>query len=115
MEIELTQDAEYLLCVLYNAYVTRRKNGESSRDAKLFGGSEQIQEDYIQEWPTDDIDDAAIALYEKGMLDALFSEGGELFESSLANDGIAYMEHQFGNKFDKLAQRLATLRTVLFG
>lgn len=114
MDAELTRDAEYLLCVLYDAYRQRRKNGESSRDAKFFGGSEQIQENYIQHWPTQDIDDAAFALYDEGMLEALF-EADELIESALTNTGIAHMEHQFGNKFDRLTQRIATLRTMLFG
>lgn len=42
-DVRLTQDAEYLLCELYNAYRTRRKNGETSDLAKQFGGSAAIQ------------------------------------------------------------------------
>lgn len=51
MDKRITQDAEYLICVLYDAYRLRRKNGELAEDAKMFGGSENIQEKYIPEWP----------------------------------------------------------------
>ncbi len=114
MDIELTQDAEYLLCELYRAYVTSRKNGEPAEISRAFGSSERIQKDCIQDWPTHDIDYAAHALCEEGMLEAIF-EADELVESFLTNRGIAYMEHRFGRKLDTLLQRLATLRTVLLG
>ncbi len=71
-EIRLTQDAEYLLCELYNAYRMRRKNGVPSDEAKLFGDSTTIQEEYIQQWPTDDIDEASRESSRKGMLKCLY-------------------------------------------
>lgn len=114
MDVILTQDAEYLLCELYSAYVASRKNGEASETARFFGSSERIQADYIQTWPTHDIDDAARALERKGMLIAQFADNA-LNESYLSDDGIAYMEQRFGNKLDKLLQRIATLRTALLG
>lgn len=114
VDIVLTQDAEYLLCVLYDAYKRHRKDGAFEEEARAFGGSEDIQSEYIQNWPTNDIDSAALALDRKGMLAVLFADDA-LAESCLTDDGIAYMEQRFGNKLDKLTQRLATLRTVLFG
>lgn len=114
MEIRLTDDADYLLCILYDAYRFRRKNGESSLDARLFGGSECIQQDYIQQWPTDDIDDAASELCKNGLVNCLFADN-TLVELALERDGIAFMEHRFGDKFDKLAQRIASLRNIFFG
>jgi len=114
MDIQLTQDAEYVLCILYDAYRQRRKNGEFAEDAKTFGGSEEIQSEYIPNLPTNDIDEVARELSRKGMLDALFADD-ELAESILSDDGIAYMERQFGNKVDKITQRIATLRTIIFG
>lgn len=47
MDIELTQNAEYLLCVLYKAYVERSKSDELADAAAYFGDSEDIQEDYL--------------------------------------------------------------------
>jgi len=115
VEIQLTKDAEFLLCIMYEAYKARRKNGMSSFDAKTFGSSEDIREDCIPEWSTDDIDDAARALQENGLLCALFVDGGELGESLLSDDGIAYMENRFTNRLDKLVLRIATLRSAILG
>lgn len=113
-EIRLTDDADYVLCVLYDAYKTRRKNGESSFESRLFGSSECIQEDYIQQWPTDDIDDAARELSEKGLASCLFADNA-LAEFALERDGIAFMEHRFGDRLDNLSQRIAALRSMIFG
>lgn len=114
IEMRLTDEADYMLCVLYDAYKLRRKNGESSSEARLFGGSECIQEDYIQQWPTDDIDDAARELSEKGLASCLFADN-TLAEFALERDGIVFMEHRFGDKLDNLSQRIATLRSMIFG
>ena len=47
--VRLTKSAEYLLCVLYDSYLQRVKNGESSSRAKSFGGSGQIKDNFIPE------------------------------------------------------------------
>lgn len=44
MEIELTLDADYMICVLYDEYLRRIKNGIPPDDAIFFGNCEQIQE-----------------------------------------------------------------------
>lgn len=114
MSVRLTQDAEYLLCTLYQAYTLRRKNGESIEDAKFFDGSEYIQATYIQTWPTDDIDEAARELHRKGLMCNLFSDDS-LNIGALSDDGIMYMEHRFGDSYDQLVGRIAALRTAIFG
>lgn len=114
MDKRITQDAEYLICVLYDAYRLRRKNGELAEDAKMFGGSENIQEKYIPEWPTNDIDEAARELFRKELMGGLFADDSLHF-GVLTDEGIVYMEHQFGDKLDRLAQRIAALRTAIFG
>jgi len=114
MDVELTEESEYLLCELYHAYRQRRNQDVPAFDAKLFGGSEQIQEDLLQDWPTHNIDDAALALQEAGFLDTLFADD-ELAESVLTNKAIAYMDHRFERNADKLLHRIAELRTILLG
>ncbi len=114
MDIELTQNAEYLLCVLYKAYVERSKSDELADVAEYFGGSEDIKQDYIPDWTTDKIDKAAWELSNNGLL-AVQPGDNTICQSALTHIGIAYMEHRFGHKLDTLLQRLATLRTVLLG
>lgn len=113
-DVRLTQDAEYLLCELYNAYRMRRKNGETSDRAKQFGGSAAIQAQYIQQWPANDIDEAARELHRNGMVKCGYGDN-TVIHCWLLSDGIVYMEHRFGDKLDLLLQRIATLRTIIFG
>lgn len=113
-DIRLTQDAEYLLCELYEAYRTRRKDGMTSDKAKLFGGSTAIQSEFIQQWPTNDIDEAARELSRSGMLKCHYGDNTVL-NCWLLSDGITYMEHRFGDKLDQLVQRIAALRAAIFG
>lgn len=110
----LTQNADYLLCILYKAYRERRKNGEPSGDAKFFGGSEEIQKDYVPEWPTHDIDEAAEELENAGMLACQIGDL-ELCQCKILPDGIIYMENRFGDKLGQLLQRIATLRSLILG
>ena len=113
-ELRLTDDADFLLCTLYDAYRFRRKNGESSLESRCFGDSECIQEEYISQWSIDDIDDAARELSDKGLASCLFANN-TLAEFAIERDGIAFMEHRFGDKLDILTQRIASLRNILFG
>lgn len=114
MEIKLTNDAEYLLCELYSAYKMRRKNGVSSFDAKLFGDPEVLQEELCPTWPTGDIEEAARELSRAGLVKCLFAN--DTFSClALDSSGVALMEHHFADKLDKLASRISTLRSILFG
>ena len=114
METRLSYDADYLLCVLYSEYRQRRKNGELAGKEDEFGSSEKIQSELMPDWPTYDIDKAAFELKRKGLL-SVFPADGVAYDCTLTSDGISYMEHRFADKFDKLTQRIATLRTILFG
>lgn len=113
-DIRLTQDAEYLLCELYNAYRIRRKDGVTSDKAKRFGGSKFIQEMLIPQWPTNDIDEAARELSRSGMVKCQYGDNTVL-HCWLLPDGIIYMEHRFGDKLDQLVQRITALRAAIFG
>lgn len=114
-EDRLTQDAELMLCTLYNAYLARRKDGMSRAEARYFGSSQRIQEEFIQQWPIDDIDDAARELTRKGLFTYLPADNTVYAEAQLTPEGVSYMEHEFGDKVDRLAQRIAALRTAIFG
>lgn len=113
-EIRLTKDADYLLCVLYDEYLARRRNGESAFDARIFGDSESIQSDFIPQWSTDEIDDAAGELSRKSLANCLYAND-TLSMLAIERDGIFLMEHRFSDKRDQLIQRIATLRTIIFG
>lgn len=113
IEKRLTDDADYLLCVLYDAYKQRRKNGMAGLDAKIFGGSEYIQGNYIPQWPTFDIDEAARELSRHELAVCLFGDDG-LSMIALESDGISFMEHRFSGKLESLSERILFLRNLLF-
>lgn len=114
VETRLTNNADYLLCVLYSEYRQRRKNGELAGKEDEFGSSEDIQLKFMPDWPTYDIDKATFELDRQGLL-SVFRADGVAYFCTLNSDGISYMERRFSDKFDKLTQRIATLRTILFG
>lgn len=43
MSIELTKDADALICLLYKLYSQQLKNGASKREAMMFGSAEDVQ------------------------------------------------------------------------
>lgn len=114
METQLTNDAEYLLCVLYEAYRQRRNNGELTPDAKVFGDPEEIQSKYCSNWLPSDIEEAGRELSRSGLV--VCDWGDDTFDTLiLESAGIAMMERRFADKADKLLERIATLRTIIFG
>lgn len=113
-DIRLTREAEYLLCELYHAYTERRKKGMSRSEARHFGSSQRIHDEYIPKWTIEDIDDAAMELKEKGLMQFLWADITVYANAHLTDDGIVYMDHRFGDKFDDLAQRIASFRAAFF-
>lgn len=111
-DFQLTQDADYLLCVLYETYIMRRREGKSISDAAMFWNAESIQRDLCPSWPTTDISAAAYELKEYGMLAGTFGDN-ELDDCDLLPSGIAYMEQRFGRKLDQLVNRIAALRAAV--
>lgn len=114
-EIRLTNEAELLLCVLYNAYTSRRKDGMVRTAAKNFGSSQRIQEEWLPQMPLEDIDDAARELKRKGLFTFIGADDTVYADAKLTEEGIIYMEHETGDKLDQFLERIATLRKIIFG
>ena len=64
-------------------------------------------------WSVDDVDEAIKELSRKDMVSAFFADNS-VWNCSLSSDGISYMEHRFGDKFDQLMDRIAALRSAIF-
>lgn len=110
--MKLTDEADLMLCTLYNAYKENRAKGEDRFEARIFGGSETLQTLYFQLWPVGDIDDAAWELARKGLL-TVNDGDNSVQDCALTTDALAYMEHRFGDKLEALIQRITALRTLL--
>lgn len=112
VERTLTNDADYLLCVLYDAYKQRRKNGVPQDEARQFGDPEKIQSDYIPQWSTEELCAVARELSRHGLAACAFGDDCFIF-LALSTDGIAFMEQRFSRKLDELTSRIVTLCQLL--
>lgn len=110
--MKLTDEADLMLCTLYNAYKENRSKGESRFEARLFGGSETLQSLYFQTWPIGDIDDIAWELEKNGLI-TVNNGDNSVQECALTTNALSYMEQRFNDKLDSLIQRITALRTLL--
>lgn len=109
-EVELTSEADYLICSLYKYYLELRSAGNSRERAKSFGSSEQIAA-WIPELSFDDIEDVCRELNRAGLLIVRYADN-ICYEVYLSNDGIIYMENRFKNKLESVIEHLKTLKSI---
>ena len=113
MDEKLTNEAKYMLCVLYQEYLNRRKIEIPRDDAVMFGDAEHLQTLLFPTWPTHDISSTARELSESGFLSVLFGDN-ELADAALTKDAIIYMETRFKRGAKNLLSAISELRTIIF-
>lgn len=113
MEYNLTNDADYLLCVLYKNYKERRKNGENKSDAKFMGSSENIFTKMLSEWTFEDVDETCRELDMADMLQCLYADDVVVL-AILEDAAIIYMENRFKNGLSDLLDNISRLKSILF-
>ena len=68
-DIQLSKDADYLICLIYKHYLELRDNGISKSDAKILGNSQEVNQNIIPEWSLEDTDDTCRELIKNDLLD----------------------------------------------
>lgn len=111
-EINLTKDADAMICVLYNAYQERRKNGEPKGEAKRFAGSPYIHKELMQKWSFEDVDETCRELSRAGLLACLFADN-ITYDATLSDAAIVYMENRFKDGVATFFEYLETIRALL--
>ena len=111
-QVKLTNEADYLLCSLYNGFLEKRKAGVFREKAVIFGNAENIQENFAQSWPVNDIEDAIRELSRADMVECFWADN-TFMTCKLTADGIIYMEARFGQKMETVLSRLASLKALL--
>lgn len=111
MEIELTLDADYMICVLYDEHLRRIKNGIPPDDAIFFGNCEQIQE-LVPQFTTHEITFILKDLSSKNLMSAFYPEN-QLEDCALNHSGILYMEKRFGKKLSTLTDKILKLKSAI--
>lgn len=112
MSYSLTNDSDYLLCVLYRHYKDRRKNGISKNKAKFFGGSEYIFNNLLPEWTFEDVDETCRELSRAGLLNCKYADN-VVWTASLSDDAIIYMENRFKNGISEVIDNIARLKSLI--
>jgi len=94
--IELTKDADKLLCTLYKEYLERRKSGLSKSDATSFEDSDDIRNQYFPKWSSDDAANVCWELHNAEYVHCC--PGDDLANDvELRTEAIIYMENRFKN------------------
>lgn len=114
MTNKLTNEADYLLCLLYEQYTANRKDGQSRFDSKMIGDPEYVQEHSAPTWSTFDIADAAQELWRQGYAVCLAGDD-EVELIALTDEGIAYVEDRFHGNREKLLAHITAIARVVIG
>ncbi len=97
MDIQLTNDADKMVCQLYKLYLEKRKSGVNKDNSRHFSFSEIKAIKSYANWSDSDIKDT-VAEIKRANLGTMFLDGG-----FLANDTfIFYMENRFKNGFNEV-------------
>lgn len=111
--VELTNDADYLICVLYKYYKERRKDGVNKDDAKLIGSSDFIFTHLLSEWTFEDVDETCRELHRADLLECHY--GDDVVDISILTDAsITYMENRFKNGLSEVIDNIIRLKSIIF-
>lgn len=95
--VQLTKDADKLLCCAYKMYLERRKNGSSKDTAKEFEKTFYLSDKHLCDWQDDDVSDTLIELSKADLIrmDIIGNFG-------LKPSAIIYMENRFKNGLNEI-------------
>ena len=99
--MELTKDADKLICIFYKSYLEKRKAGSSKTLARNLGSSHYIHQTLCPSWIFEDVDDTCRELSRSGLLDCLWANN-VAYQVFLSDSGIFYMENRFKNDLVEL-------------
>lgn len=95
--VQLTKDADKLICFMYKSYLSKRKDGIDKLNSKRFEFLEIRAFKCCSSWNNDDVK-ATIAEISRAGYGSMFLDGG-----FLANDHfIVYMENRFKNGLNEV-------------
>lgn len=111
MSIELTKEADALICSIYKRYKEQRKSGATKSQAKYLGSSDEIHESLSLKWPLEDTIDACLELCKSELLDCSLADDA-IASAHLSNQGIIYMENRFKNGLQEVTDYLVKIRSI---
>jgi len=114
MSIELTKNADALMCIIYAKYLVDKQNGKLEDDAKYIGGTGEVAA-YTQNGLTADETNACLKeLSRNGLIDAETADGIVVF-SELSDVGISFMERRGIDKIRRILSKVSEWSVVVSG
>lgn len=108
MSVELTKDADKMICQIYAAYMRRRTDGVPKRAAKDFADQNTWPAEYAKEWNSEDGSESLAELKRAGLI-KLYLYGG----FSLNDEAIIYMENRFKNGVSEVLDWLGKIKSAI--
>ena len=96
MDINLSKDADRLLCLLYKSYLEKRKEGLSKNESRMFGGSDDIQASFLPLQSVADVDETCRELDRSGCAVVHYADD-VAYLVVLSDAAIILMENRFKN------------------
>jgi hypothetical protein len=112
LEINLTKDADTLICLLYKQYCQNLKDGVPKAQAKMFGGSEDIQKTIAPKWTLEHVDETCRELSRSGLLECFYADD-MVYQTWLTDTGIIYTENRFKDGLDNVLDYLGKIRNLI--
>lgn len=107
-KIEITKDADALICLMYKKYCENRKAGKSIEESVCMGDDTDIVETLTPKWLLDDITHLCWYLHGKGLLFCM--EGSDHANNvCITDDGIRYMQDRFPNGISQLIDAISKI------
>lgn len=95
--MQLTKDADKMICCIYKTFLQQRKNGFPKSVARRFEDDYFNSDDNLSSWPEDDITDTLLELGRSGLIQIYIGGNFELTDL-----GIIYMENRFKNGLNEV-------------
>ena len=95
--MELTKDADKMICCIYKTFLQRRKSNIPKSSARRFDRNYFNIDKILSSWLDEDISDTLLELGRSGIVKIYI--GGNF---DLTDFGIIYMENRFKNGFNEV-------------
>jgi len=108
MSVELTKDADKMICEIYADYMKRRADGASKSVAMDFSEKATWPEEYLPDWSSEDGSASLAELKRAGMIKQYIYGG-----FALTDDAIIYMENRFKKGLSEVLNWLGQLKAAI--
>ena len=102
--VQLTSDADKMICCVYKTFLQRRKDGSAKPEARRFAENYFRTDSKLSSWNEGDISDTLLEIGHAGLVKIYI--GGNF---DLTDIGIIYMENRFKNGLNEVVDFISKL------